>query len=51
MFNVTARKTKFLSTPSARRATLSFASASIIRIFLSTPSARRATIRPRSILQ
>ena len=35
---------QFLSTPSARRATLSiFASKLMICIFLSTPSARRAT--------
>ena len=33
----------FLSTPSARRATLSSCSSSISPRFLSTPSARRAT--------
>ena len=35
---------KFLSTPSARRATLAPGAAIMARLFLSTPSARRATL-------
>ena len=39
----------FLSTPSARRATATFAAAvQDLEKFLSTPSARRATVRYRS---
>ena len=34
---------RFLSTPSARRATAKYSSSSSMPIFLSTPSARRAT--------
>ena len=37
------RPTRFLSTPSARRATENVCAALHLRLFLSTPSARRAT--------
>ena len=37
---------KFLSTPSARRATYNFHHTTQNKLFLSTPSARRATISP-----
>ena len=36
---------QFLSTPSARRATLALGAADVAEKFLSTPSARRATVR------
>ena len=39
-------KDKFLSTPSARRATRPNGKCNISDVFLSTPSARRATRRP-----
>ena len=40
---------KFLSTPSARRATENFTAALKDKLFLSTPSARRATRRAGSV--
>ena len=42
-------KRKFLSTPSARRATENFTAALKDKLFLSTPSARRATRRAGSV--
>ena len=39
---------KFLSTPSARRATVELAQLLVNKAFLSTPSARRATVETRS---
>ena len=42
-----SRSLRFLSTPSARRATLSSSSHELSNLFLSTPSARRATLRWR----
>ena len=36
---------EFLSTPSARRATLTAEVCPLVKLFLSTPSARRATCR------
>ena len=39
----TAYPRKFLSTPSARRATVEVISKDVVHLFLSTPSARRAT--------
>ena len=37
---------KFLSTPSARRATAELSESYTAKVFLSTPSARRATVTP-----
>ena len=44
-FHVTTADILFLSTPSARRATLSPSTKAFFHSFLSTPSARRATSR------
>ena len=45
------RSSKFLSTPSARRATASFAHKPLHHRFLSTPSARRATPRTPDMMR